>query len=352
MALLRQTSPHTHTALGTPAVMQLVLLALIPGICTQLYFFGWGVLSNIVLAGIFAVALEAAFIGLRRRPVGFYLSDFSALVTAVLLAVAMPPASPWWLILVGILFAIGVAKHLYGGLGYNPFNPAMVGYVVLLISFPIEMTRWLTPQALLPAGIETSSLADTLRLVAGVAPVQNLDALTMATPLDVLRQNKSLMMDDLWAANVQFGRFAGVGWEWVNVAYLCGGLFLLWRRIYTWHAPISMLATLALMSLVFYDGGSSASRGSPMFHLFSGATMLGAFFIVTDPVTSAVSNRGRLIYGAAIGVLLFTIRSWGNYPDAMAFAVLLMNFSAPFIDHYTQPRTFGHQARDQKREGR
>ena len=350
MALLRQTSPHTHAPLGTPAVMQLVLLALIPGICTQLYFFGWGVLTNIVLASIFALALEAAFMALRRRPVVFYLRDFSALVTAVLLAIAMPPASPWWLILVGILFAIGVAKHLYGGLGYNPFNPAMVGYVVLLISFPVEMTRWLTPVTVLPSGIEASSLADTLRLVAGMTPAHSLDALTMATPLDVLRQNKSLMIDDLWQANLQFGRFAGVGWEWVNVAYLAGGVFLLWRKIYTWHAPLSMLGTLALMSLLFYDGGSSASHGSPMFHLFSGATMLGAFFIVTDPVTSAVSNRGRLIYGAAIGVLLFVIRSWGNYPDAMAFAVLLMNFSAPFIDHYTQPRTFGHQTKSQKRE--
>jgi electron transport complex protein RnfD len=164
----------------------------------------------------------------------------------------------------------------------------------------------------------------------------------MATPLDLLKQNKSLLVEDFWQQNAQFGRWAGIGWEWANIGFLAGGAYLLYKRIFTWHAPLAMLASLTLMSALFYDGGSAASAGSPLFHLLSGGTMFGAFFIVTDPVTSAVSNRGRLIYGALIGVLIFVIRSWGNYPDAVAFAVLIMNFAAPFIDYYSQPRTYGH----------
>jgi electron transport complex protein RnfD len=171
------------------------------------------------------------------------------------------------------------------------------------------------------------------------------DGATMATPLDVVRQNSSLLINDLWAQNPQFGLWAGVGWEWVNIAFLAGGLWLLYKRVFTWHAPVAMLAALALMAALFYDGGSSASGGSPLFHLLSGATMFGAFFIVTDPVTSAVSLRGRLIYGALIGVLIYIIRVRGNYPDAVAFAVLIMNFAAPFIDYYTQPRTYGHSGK-------
>jgi electron transport complex protein RnfD len=149
-------------------------------------------------------------------------------------------------------------------------------------------------------------------------------------------------MDDLWSQTPQFGRWAGIGWEWANLAFLAGGLWLLYQRVFTWHAPVAMLASLALLAAVFYDGGSSASGGSPLFHLLSGASMFGAFFIVTDPVTSAVSVRGRLIYGALAGALIYIIRVRGNYPDAVAFAVLIMNFAAPFIDHYTQPRTYGH----------
>jgi electron transport complex protein RnfD len=170
----------------------------------------------------------------------------------------------------------------------------------------------------------------------------------MATPLDLLKQNSSLLIEDLWTQNPLFGRWGGLGWEWVNLAFLAGGIWLLQQRVFTWHAPIAMLATLTLLSALFYDGGSSASGGSPLFHLLSGATMFGAFFIITDPVSSAVSLRGRLIYGALIGALLYIIRVRGNYPDAVAFAVLIMNFAAPFIDYYTQPRTYGHSKRGEQ----
>lgn len=339
MALMQVTSPHAHGPLSTAAVMRTVLLATLPGILALVYFFGFGVLVNILWGCIVALACEALALTLRRRPLGFYLNDASALVTATLLGIALPPYAPWWLIATGIVFAILIAKHLYGGLGYNPFNPAMAGYVVLLISFPLEMTTWAAP-----LGTSTDGTPGPLEALRACFTPNAIDVVTMATPLDVLKQNNSLLVANLWAQNSQFGRWAGLGWEWANIGFLLGGAWLLYKRIFTWHAPVAMLASLALMASVFNDGGSSASSGSPLFHLLSGATMFGAFFIVTDPVTSAASNRGRLVYGALIGVLLFVIRAWGNYPDAVAFAVLIMNFAAPFIDYYTQPTTYGHKS--------
>lgn len=342
MALLRVTSPHVQAAQDTGAVMRWVLLATLPGVIAMVHFFGWGTPVNILWACIVAVSCEAAIVKLRKRPVAFYLKDYSALVTAVLLGIALPPYAPWWVVMVGTAFAIIFAKHLYGGMGYNPFNPAMVGYVVLLISFPVQMTSWGAPAGAIADQAAALGPIEAFRHNFGIA-AGGIDAFTMATPLDLLKQNNSLMMSDLWAANPQFGQWGGLGWEWVNLMFLAGGLFLLSRRIFTWHAPVAFLATLTLMSALFYDSGSSQSGGSPLFHLLSGATMLGAFFIVTDPVTSAVSNRGRLVYGALIGLLVYIIRTWGNYPDAVAFAVLLANFAAPFIDNYTQPRTYGHK---------
>jgi len=335
MALMRITSPHAHGPMSTNRVMQQVLLALIPGVVVLTSFFGFGTLVNIIWGCALALAFETIALLLRGRPPVFYLKDYSAVVTATLLCIALPPYSSWWLIAVGVGSAILIAKHLYGGLGYNPFNPAMVGYVVLLISFPVQMTAWSPPR-----GVgEVPGLVDALQ---ALFTPGNFDGVTMATPLDLLKQNKGLLMEDLWQQTPQFGRWGGLGWEWANIAFLAGGLWLLYQRIFTWHAPVAMLVSLGLMASLFYDGGSSASGGSPLFHWLSGATMLGAFFIVTDPVTSAVSLRGRLIYGALIGVLVYLIRVWGNYPDALAFAVLIMNFAAPFIDYYTQPTSYGH----------
>ena len=337
MALMRITSPHAHGPSSTATIMRTVLLATIPGIVALTHFFGFGTLVNILCACVVAVACEALVLKLRRLPLGFYLNDTSALVTATLLGIAIPPYAPWWLILLGTGFAIVIAKHLYGGMGYNPFNPAMVGYVVLLISFPIEMTAWAAP-----SGINQLGTPDFVTALRSCFLPGTVDAITMATPLDLLKHNNNLLMEGLWQQNPQFGRWAGVGWEWANIGFGLGGAWLLYKRVFTWHAPVAMLLSLSFMAFLFYDNGSSASAGSPVFHLLSGATMFGAFFIVTDPVTSAVSNRGRLIYGAAIGVIIFVIRVWGNYPDAVAFAVLIMNFAAPFIDHYTQPVAYGH----------
>lgn len=344
MAFIKVTSPHAHAATKTSRVMQTVLLATLPGIVALTLFFGVGVILNLILAIAFCLGFEALVLKIRHRDIAFYLGDYSAVVTAVLLALAIPAYAPWWLLAVGCFFAIVISKQLYGGLGNNPFNPAMIAYVVLLISFPLEMTRWGASSTMLAEGQSLPNVMETLQLVFGFAPTELIDGYTAATPLDVIKQNTSLTLSAIYNETPLFtqGYIAGAGWEWVNIGFLLGGIFLLYKKIFTWHAPIAMLSTLAILATLFYDGGSSASSGSPIFHLLCGGTMLGAFFIVTDPVTSAVSNRGRVVYGCGIGLLIFVIRAWGNYPDAVAFSVLLMNFAAPFIDYYTKPRTYGH----------
>lgn len=320
--------------------MRLVVFATIPGLAALTLAFGWGSLFNVLLASASAMAFEALVMHLRGRPVMFYLRDCSALVTGVLLGLALPPYCPWWLVVTGAGVSIILAKQLYGGMGYNPFNPAMVGYVVLLISFPVEMTQWAAPAGVLDDGQSLVGLVEGLKQIWLGVPV---DGYTAATPLDVVKQNTGLMLDTLYAEDptLDAGLLGGAGWELANIGFLLGGLFLLYQRVFSWHAPIAMLVALTVLSVLFYDG-SSQSQGSPLLHLFSGATMLGAFFIVTDPVSSAVSTRGRLVYGALIGLLLYVMRAWSNYPDAIAFAVLLANFAAPFIDYYTLPRTYGH----------
>ena len=356
MALLRTTSPHLHGPRTTQHVMQQVLLATVPGLLALLWHFGWGSLINIVIASSTALACEAGIVAARKRPVWFYLRDCSALVTAVLIGLALPPLVPWWVVVVGTAFAIVIAKHLYGGMGYNPFNPAMVGYVVLLISFPIEMTTWPAAHSILATDLNPPGLWETIRIAFQFSGSFELsghtvDAFTAATPLDNFKSNNGLLVEQFYQQDAWFaaGRWAGAGWEWVNLGFLAGGCYLLYKKIFTWHAPVAMLSALTLLAWLNNDGGSSVSNGPASLHLLSGATMLGAFFIVTDPVTSAVSNTGRLIYGALTGVLIFVIRVWGNYPDAVAFAVLLMNFAAPFIDYYTLPRTYGHQNQGQKK---
>jgi len=332
MALPRITSPHAKGPSRTQRVMLLVLAATLPGVIVLTWLYGAGTLINMAWACAAALGFEAAILKLRQRPVGFFLRDGSVLVTAVLLALALPPYSPWWLTLIATGCAVVFGKQLYGGLGQNPFNPAMIGYVVVLISFPVEMTTWPVPHSV--------GLGAGLQHILGIASLP--DGWTQATALDVLKVNKSLTIDELWS-NPAFGHFGGIGSEVVNLAFLAGGLFLLHKRLFSWHAPVGMLAALVVMSLVFWNGSGSDSNGSPLFHLLSGATMLGAFFIVTDPVSSATSPLGRLIFGVGVGIVVYVIRAWGGYPDGVAFGVLLMNLAAPTIDYYTRPRTYGHR---------
>lgn len=341
MANSQNSSPHIHHGLSTQKIMQLVILACIPGLLALTVYFGWGTLLNIIWLCLLALGFETLIVSLRKREVSFYLSDYSALVTAVLLGLSMPPGSPWWLGLTGIFFAIVIAKHLYGGLGYNPFNPAMVAYVVLLISFPLEMTRWLLPREALQIA---PSFMESLGALFSFGNTAGIESFTGATALEEFKLDRGgLLVDEFWQQSNLFGRWSGIGWEWVNLGFLSGGLFLLYKKILSWHIPVAILLSLTLLSAIFYDSGSSVSHGSPFMHLLGGATMLGAFFIATDPVTAATTIRGKLIYGALIGVLVYVIRVWGSYPEGMAFAVLLGNFAAPLIDYYTQPRVYGHQ---------
>jgi Na+-translocating ferredoxin:NAD+ oxidoreductase subunit D len=337
--------PHVRPRNSVRRMMGEVLLALVPATFAWVWFFGPGILYNIAVAAAVALACEAAALALRRRPVKDHLLDLSALVTAVLLAFCLPPLTPWWITATGAAFAILFAKQLYGGLGYNPFNPAMAGYVVLLISFPGELTRWLPPLGE-TLGLATASLdwLDTLRftLTGALPPGVGWDALSGATPLDDLRTQLSVArtVDEVRAGPL-YGILGARGWEWTAAWVGAGGLYLLWRRIIRWQIPVAVLLGVFLPAALLWllDPGT---HPPPTFHLFSGATMLCAFFIATDPVSAATSRRGRLVFGFGIGVLIFVIRSWGGYPDGVAFAVLLMNMAVPAIDHFTRPRTYGH----------
>lgn len=335
-------SPHLQPVNSVNRVMLQVLLALLPGIATMTWFFGIGILVNIALAVTVSLIAEALILGLRGRPIPATLKDLSAVVTAVLLAISLPVIAPWWITVTGSLFAIVIAKHLYGGLGYNPFNPAMAGYVLLLVSFPMQMTAWMPPLGL---GSVTLSEIDSFKLIflERLPENVNFDAITMATPLDSVKTQLGLGRSvPQIQTDAVFGMLAGKGWEWVACAYLAGGLWLMWRKIIGWQIPVGLLLGLGIFSSICYLIDSH-HFASPVFHLFAGATMLGAFFIATDPVTAATSVNGRIIYGLLIGSLVYIIRVWGGYPDAMAFAVLLGNLTAPAIDYFTRPRVFGQK---------
>ena len=336
-------APHLKPLNTVGKVMRQVLYALVPATIAFVWYFGWGIVVQMLVAIVFALLAEAVMLLLRDRPLQPFITDYSAVVTAVLLAWALPPTAPWWLVAIGVVFAIVFAKHLYGGLGYNLFNPAMAGYVVLLISFPQEMTLWLAPEMLVDDEYRLTFWQTVSTIFTGTFPVGvNIDAVTSATPLDYLRTqlagNRTILEI---RGHRLFGDFGGKGWEWIGNFLVLGGLWLMYRRVIRWQIPVGVLLGLGGMAAIFYalDPGSHASPG---FHVFSGAAILCAFFIATDPVSAATTEKGRFIYALGIGVLIYIIRSWGGYPDGVAFAVLLMNMAAPLIDHYTKPRTYGH----------
>ena len=340
MALLRITSPHTQRAgRRTSWIMMMVILATIPGIAMQTCLFGWGVIIHIVVAGITALLAEALILSARRRAVACCLKDYSALLTAVLLGIALPPTVAWWVTMTAVAFAIIFSKQLYGGLGNNPFNPAMVGYAIVLVSFPVSMTQWLGAHELITSGVVPSFL-QSLQAIFHHLP--HIDRYTMATPLDGFKHKSALSSEEAFHSISALQAPSLQSWLWINGAYLLGGLELIWLRVITWHTPFAVLAALSAIAGVFYLVDPSHAA-TPFFHLSTGAAMFGAFFIATDPVSSCTSNRGKLVYGSGIGILIYVIRTWGAYPDGVAFGVLMMNFAAPLIDYYTQPRTYGHQ---------
>ncbi len=336
------TAPHARPLVSVPVVMRRVLYALVPAALCHTWFLGPGLLINFALTATAALFTEAAVLRLRGRNTRHALRDCSALVTAALLSFALPPFVPFWIPLLGGAVAITLAKQLYGGLGKNLFNPAMVAYVFLIVSFPVEMTQWLPPR-MGDIDYRQLSVGEHVDYVfRGAMPeALDVDAVTRATPLDLVKEGLRTGRPFAEIRNGSlFGDFGGRGWEWVANFIGLGGLYLLYVGIIRWHIPTMFLVGLLLPATVLYIVDPSG-YASPAFHLFSGGSMLGAFFIATEPVSAAGTDRGRLIYGAGIGLLVYALRTWGTYPDGVAFSVLLMNGAVPLINRYTRPRIYG-----------
>ncbi len=335
-------APHLPPAVSVGGVMRDVLIALVPAILAHWWYFGWGIVIQLTLALGFALAFEAAMLKLRQRPLGLHLGDCSAVVTAMLFALCLPPLAPWWVAATGMLFAIVLSKQLYGGLGYNLFNPAMVGFAAVIVAFPTEFSQWLASR---PLATDSLSFAATLQaILTGQLPAAPVwDAISQATPLDQLRNG---VLQGLTVAEIRqdaaFGDFGGRGWEWIANAYLLGGLWLIYRKVISWHVPVAVLAGVVVLSTPVWLMGPDIHPSPPQ-HIFAGALVMAAFFIATDPVSGPATLRGKLLFGFGVAALTLAIRRWGAYPDGVAFAILLMNMLVPLIDRYTRPRSYGHR---------
>ncbi len=329
-------APHQLRAGSVRRIMLLVLAMLVPAAAADVFWFGPGLPIQIVIASLSALLAESVMLALRREPLQPSLGDGSALVTAALLAFALPPLAPWWVAACGSAFAIVFAKHLFGGLGRNLFNPAMAGFALLLLTFPAEMSRWSMP---IVVASHHLGFTDTLTTIfTGVPPVA-WDAISSATPLDAVHsglKTGATLQEVL--ARTSTAHSASI---WSSLGILLGGLGLLGLRIIRWPIPVSMLAAV-VVSAGLLNAIDPGTYPGVLFHLTSGATLLGAFFIACDPVTTAASHRGRLWFGAGVGLLTVVIRSWTAYPDGIAFAVLIMNLFVPLIDRLTVPRIYGH----------
>ena len=313
--------------MNTRAMMLTTLAALMPGFGIYAWVFGPGVILNVVAAILIAMAAEAGVLRLRGQSLN-HLRDSSAILTGLLLGLCLPPLLPLWMLAIGVVFAVLFGKQVYGGTGRNIFNPAMVGFAVMIVAFPLAMSHW-------PA-TDTGSMAQArLETKFSASSHDNYDGMTGATPLDAYKFREGKTNDEFFTAQ-QVNNWQS--WVSINLAFLAGGFYLLYRRVIRWQAPLGFLLTIGLLSLVFYDAGSSAGLGSPVFHLFSGATMLAAFFILTDPVTSPGHPGGLLIFAVGVGLITFIIRTMGAYPEGVAFAVLLMNAASPLVDHLCTPR--------------
>lgn len=339
-----QAAPHVRNPGRVPSLMGTVFIALIPATLFAIYNFGWPTLNLIVLCLLSALVFEALCLHCAGKPVRTFLQDGSGILTALLLALSLPPWAPWWIAVSGSGFAVIVGKHVFGGIGQNPFNPAMLARVVLLLSFPIEMTAWVAPSPLFSA--EAAGFMEGIQITF-MAGHNAFDGLTSATLLGQIKTELSqglplveTLHDNYRLLDNSLGTTAGSMGETSALLIALGGLYLLYHRIISWHLPVSLLVSLTLLSGGFYllDPQTYAD---PLFHLSSGGLMLGAFFIITDPVTSPCTTRGQLLFGVGCALLIFIIRTWGGYPEGVAFAVLLMNALTPLIDHYVRPRRYG-----------
>ncbi|MEE0972541.1 MAG: RnfABCDGE type electron transport complex subunit D [Paludibacteraceae bacterium] len=307
------SSPHVHSGDSIQKNMLYVVLALLPAYLVALYYFGVGALAVSVIAIASCIGFEA-FIQRFVLKTKVSISDGSAALTGLLLAMNLPSNLPWWMVIIGSMAAIGLGKMCYGGLGNNLFNPALVGRVFLLISFPAAMTVWPVP--------EPFSMA-------------YMDAQTAATPLSLMKFDQ--MLPPILSTIV--GNEGGSMGEVSAIALLLGGLFLIWKKVITWHIPVSILATVALFTGIMHLVDPIAYE-NPLWHLCSGGLLLGAIFMATDYVTSPMTTRGQLLYGVGIGLITVVIRLWGSYPEGVSFAILLMNAATPLIDKYILPKRF------------
>ena len=343
MEFERREAPYLAPTANVAGIMQQVLLALVPAAIAHVWFFGPGLVFNLLIAAAACVGGEALMMRLRGRPAASALSDYSALVTAALLAFALPSLTPWWITATAALFAIIVAKHLYGGLGFNIFNPAMAGYVAVLVAFPMQLNLWVAPR-MGDIDYQFLSVLQTLQytLTGNLPDMLTYDQVSRATPLDAM---KTGLNDLRTTAEIRslplMGDFGGVGWEWIGNFIAIGGFWLMIRKVIRWHIPLGVGAGLLIPAGIMWLL-SPGTEPSPGFHMFSGAALLCAFFIATDPVSAAASPRGRLLYGAGIGFLIYAIRTWGADVDGVAYAVLIMNMAVPAIDRITRPRIVGH----------
>ena len=344
MSLSRLISaPFAHARTSVPRTMLIVMLALVPATVLGLYQFGWPAIIVFSLTLGSALVFEALSLLIAKKPVRPFLFDGSAALTGWLVALSLPPWAPWWIAVLGGFISIVLGKHIYGGLGQNIFNPAMVARVALLISFPLEMTFFMQPQPLFAEHSPSFMQAVDLVFMGGI----NIDALTSAS---TLTQMKVLLLDGQSVTQASglvgdlqdtlFTVLPGSLGEMSLYLLLLGGLLLLVTGIISWHTPVAMFASMTVMAGLFhlYD---PHHHPDVLTHIFSGGFVLGAFFIATDYVTQPISNTGRIIFGTGVGILTFLIRSYSIFPEGVGFAILLMNAMTPLIDHYVKPRIFG-----------
>lgn len=340
MSIKPVSGPHVIAVRRVDEIMRKVILALLPAIVWGIFLFGWPALYLSIVTIASALLFEAFCLKLKGVAAAPYLYDGSALLTGMLVVMTLPPWAPWWIGVVGSAIAIILGKHVYGGLGQNPFNPAMLARVALLISFPIEMTTWVNVKPILLGPGIVESLNITL------SGINSLDGITGATTLGAVKTGFSLnqtlpaLLDDYSSILAFIGWERGSLGEPSSLLILAGGLWLLRQGVIQWQIPASLLLTIALLSSVFHLIDSQLYLG-PWVHLNSGAVMLVAFFIATDYVTSPNTPLGQIIFGAGCGALIYVIRTWGGYPEGTGFAILLMNAMTPLIDHYIRPRIYG-----------
>lgn len=344
------SSPHMHGGDSIRITMLTVIIALLPATLVSVYLFGWLAVLLIVTCMLSCLVTEAVCLKMMGKPLSILL-DNSAALTGLFLALILPAATPWWMAVLGGVFAIVLGKQVYGGLGYNIFNPALAARVILLISFPLSMTTWIVPMHDSSVAFDLYNFSDCLSVfLFGPESLKlGLDAITMASPLGHVKTEWSqgvAVADALNAYGYSYldaflGFETGSIGETSALALLIGGIYLMARHTITWHIPFSYIGTVVLLAAIF-NMVTPAQFTSPMFHLFAGGLILCAFFMATDPVSSPVTPTGQIVFGIGCGVLTWCIRSFGGFPEGAMFAVLLMNCAVPLIDHYCRPRVYGH----------